>query len=113
MPRANPSLHRHTRRKNFVKFMWRDIRNALKINDLRAELRTAKAYLAARPYFYLIVTRALAKLAHRFSVEWLDHWGENIYLLDSDMQMISDRKKARGIVVAYSSARFLFITFIE
>ena len=50
-----------------------------------------------------------AKLAQRFSTDWLKHWGEGIYLLDSDMQMISDRKKARGIVVAYSSARFFII----
>ena len=56
-PRANPSLHRHTWRKNFVKFMRRDIRDTFKINDPRAKLRTAKAYLAARPYLYLIVTR--------------------------------------------------------
>ena len=50
-----------------------------------------------------------AKLAHRFSVEWMNHWGENIYLLDSDMQMTSDRKKARGLVIAYSSARLFII----
>ena len=50
-----------------------------------------------------------AKLAHRFSVEWLNHWGENIYLLDSDMQMTSDRKKARGLVIAYGSARLFII----
>ena len=50
-----------------------------------------------------------AKLAHRFSVEWLEHWGEGLYLLDSDMQMTSDRKKARGLVIAYSSARFFII----
>ena len=50
-----------------------------------------------------------AKLAHRFSVEWLDHWGENIYLLDSDMQMTSDRKKARGLVIAYGSSRLFII----
>jgi len=43
----------------------RDIRDTFKMNDPRAKLRTAKAYLAARPYFYLIVTRALAKLAHQ------------------------------------------------
>jgi len=49
------------------------------------------------------------KLAHRFSADWLDHWGENIYLLDSDMQMTSDRKQARGLVIAYSSARFFII----
>ena len=45
--------------------MRRDIRDTFKINDPRAKLRTAKAYLAARPYFYLIVTRALVKLAHK------------------------------------------------
>ena len=50
-----------------------------------------------------------AKLAHRFSVEWLDHWGENIYLLDSDMQMTSDRKKARGLVIAYGSSHLFII----
>lgn len=50
-----------------------------------------------------------AKLAHRFSVEWLEHWGEGIYLLDSDMQMTSDRKQARGLVIAYGSARFFII----
>ena len=49
------------------------------------------------------------KLAHRFSAEWLDHWGENIYLLDAAMQMTSDRKQARGLVIAYSSARFFII----
>lgn len=37
-----------------------------------------------------------AKLAHRFSVEWLEHWGEGLYLLDSDMQMTTDKKKKRG-----------------
>lgn len=47
--------------------MRRDIRDALKINDPRAKLRVAKAYLAARPYLYLIVTRALAKLAYQLS----------------------------------------------
>ena len=50
-----------------------------------------------------------AKLAHRFSSEWLEHWGENIYLLDSDMQMTTNRKKARGLVIAYSSARLFII----
>ncbi len=45
--------------------MRRDIRDTLKINDPRAKLRVAKAYLAARPCPYLIVTRALAKLAHQ------------------------------------------------
>ena len=50
-----------------------------------------------------------AKLAHRFSVEWLEHWGEGLYLLDSDMQMTTDKKKARGLVIAYSSARFFII----
>ena len=50
-----------------------------------------------------------AKLAHRFSSEWLEHWGENIYLLDSDMQMTTNRKKARGVVIAYSSARLFII----
>ena len=45
--------------------MQRYIRDTFKINDPRAKLRTAKAYLAARPYFYLIVTRALAKFAHQ------------------------------------------------
>ena len=50
-----------------------------------------------------------AKLAHRFSTDWLDHWGENIYLLDSDMQMTSDRKHARGLVIAYGSSRLFII----
>ena len=50
-----------------------------------------------------------AKLLHRFSPEWLGHWGENIYFLDSDMQMISDRKKARGLLIAYGSMRFFII----
>ena len=46
--------------------MRRYIRDTLNINDPRAKLRVSKAYLAARPYLYLIVTRALAKLAHQF-----------------------------------------------
>ena len=46
--------------------MRRDIRDTFKINDPRAKLRVAKAYLAARSYLYLIVTRALPKFAHQF-----------------------------------------------
>ena len=42
-----------------------DIRDTLKINDPRAKLRVAKAYLAARSCPDLIVAPALAKLAHK------------------------------------------------
>ena len=50
-----------------------------------------------------------AKLIHRFSSEWLSHWEGNIYFLDSDMQMISDRKKARGLLIAYGPIRFFIM----
>jgi len=50
-----------------------------------------------------------AKLAHRFSPEWLYHWGDNLYFLDSDMQMTSKRKKARAVLIAYGSTRFFII----
>lgn len=50
-----------------------------------------------------------AKLAHRFSAEWLESWGEAACLLDSDMQITSNRKKARGLVLAYGSARLFII----
>ena len=45
--------------------MRRDILNAIKINDPHAKLKTVKVRLAVRPCLYLIVTRALAKLAHQ------------------------------------------------
>ena len=49
------------------------------------------------------------KLVHRFSPNWLDHWKENIYFLDSEMQMTTDRKKARALLIAYGSIRFFII----
>lgn len=49
------------------------------------------------------------KLVHRFSPSWLDHWAENIYFLDSEMQMTTDRKKARALLIAYGSIRFFII----
>ncbi len=49
------------------------------------------------------------KLVHRFSPNWIDHWGENIYFLDSDMQMTSEQKKARALLIAYSSMRLFII----
>ena len=45
--------------------MRRDILNAIKINDPHAKLKTVKVRLAVRPCLYLIVNRALAKLAHQ------------------------------------------------
>ena len=53
------------RAKNYVKFMRRDILNAIKINDPHAKLKTVKVRLAVRPCLYLIVIRAITKPAHQ------------------------------------------------
>lgn len=50
-----------------------------------------------------------ATLVHRFSSSWLEHWTENIYFLDSQMHMTTDRKKARALLIAYRSIRFFII----
>lgn len=49
------------------------------------------------------------KLVHRFSQNWLEHWKEDIYFLDSDMQMTTDRRQARALLIAYGSTRFFII----
>ncbi|MEL3906845.1 MAG: SpoIIE family protein phosphatase [Treponema sp.] len=48
-------------------------------------------------------------MVKRFSQDWLTHWSDNIYFFDSNMQMTSRTKHARGVLIAYGAMRFFII----
>ncbi|TYT77978.1 SpoIIE family protein phosphatase [Treponema phagedenis] len=48
-------------------------------------------------------------MRRRFSTDWTWYWAEGLYFFDTNMQLVGDKRKARGLFIASGDIRFFLI----